>query len=386
MPYPLPFPTHDTSLHLLVVDDQEFDRRMIVGRLREVAPMDTIIVEADSGKEAMLAIASTPVPFDCVLLDMNLRDIHGVDLTTMILGERPELSIVMITGEGDMDKALKCLKAGAEDFLVKGEYTNMGLYRAVRYAIERHRASMENFKLNEALRRERELSAAQKEFIHLVSHEFRTPIAIISGAAQLLAAKAPELKTGPGAPQFEKIERALVRLVGLLDNVLRLSMVEEGKEVFSPAIFDMCKAIRLVAETFDEKRLINEMGDKPMHYYGDERLVEYALHNVISNGMKYSPTEAPVTLRLNALPSGLELLVIDEGAGMSPDTIARAGEKFHRASSTSHIEGTGLGIHLAKRFMEYHSGQLSFESELGKGTTVRLFFPYGAALIDNGDE
>jgi signal transduction histidine kinase len=385
MPYPLPFPTHDTPLHLLVVDDQEFDRKMIVSRLKEVAPKDTIVVEADSGKETMLAIASTPVPFDCVLLDMNLADIHGVDLTTMILGQRPELSIVMITAEGDMDKALKCLKAGAEDFLVKGEYTNMGLYRSVRYAIERHRAAGENFKLNEALRRERELSAAQKEFIHLVSHEFRTPIAIISGALQLLAAKAPELKTGVGSSQFEKIERALVRLVGLLDNVLRLSMVEEGKEVFSPAIFDMCGAIRLVTETFDEKRIRNEMGDKPMHYYGDERLVEYALHNVISNGMKYSPGDAPVTLRLNPLPSGLELLVIDEGAGMSPATIARAGEKFHRASSTSHIEGTGLGIHLAKRFMEYHSGQLSFESELGKGTTVRLFFPYGAALIDNGE-
>ena len=382
MSYALPFPSHDGPLHLLVVDDQEFDRKMIVGRLREVAPEDTLIVEADSGSEAMLAIASTPTPFHCVLLDMNLTDIHGVDLTTMILGIRPELSIVMITGEGDMDKALKCIKAGAEDFLLKGEYTNMGLYRSVRYAIARHHASMENFKLNEALRRERELSAAQKEFIHLVSHEFRTPIAIISGATQLLAVKAPELKSGAGASQFEKIERALVRLVGLLDNVLRLSMVEEGKEVFSPAMFDMCAAIRMVAETFDEKRILNEIGDKPMHYYGDERLVEYALHNVISNGMKYSPADAQVTLRLNPMPGGLELLVMDAGMGMSPDTIARAGEKFHRASSTSHIEGTGLGIHLARRFMEYHSGQLSFESELGKGTTVRLYFPYGAALID----
>ncbi len=385
MPYPLPFPTHPDALHLLVVDDQEFDRKMIVGRLREVAPEDTIIVEADSGDETMLALASTPIPFDCVLLDMNLPDIHGVDLTTMILGVRPELAIIMITAEGDMDKALKCLKAGAEDFLVKGEYTNMGLYRSVRYAIERHKASQENFTLNEALRRERELSAAQKEFIHLVSHEFRTPIAIISGSMQLLAAKAPELKAGAGASQFDKIERALQRLVGLLDNVLRLSMVEEGKEVFSPAIFDMCDAIRLVTETFDEKRLINEIGDMPMHYYGDERLVEYALHNVISNGMKYSPADAAVTLRLNPLPHGLEILVIDQGTGMSPDTIARAGEKFHRAASISHIEGTGLGIHLAKRFMEYHSGQLSFESELGKGTTVRLFFPYEAALIDQGE-
>ncbi|MFZ4541093.1 MAG: response regulator, partial [Rickettsiales bacterium] len=170
MPMPLPFPTSNTPLHLLVVDDQEFDRKMICTRLSEVAPKNTIIVEADCGDEAINAIATTNIPFDCVLLDMNLPDIHGVDLTTMILGLRPELSIVMITVEADMDKALKCLKAGAEDFLIKGEYSNMSLYRSVRYAIERHRVSMENFRLNEALDRERELSAAQKEFIHLVSH------------------------------------------------------------------------------------------------------------------------------------------------------------------------------------------------------------------------
>jgi signal transduction histidine kinase len=381
MSFPLIFPERQTPLHLLVVDDQEFDRTMICSRLREVAPADTLIVEADSGEEAMLAIASTPTPFDCVLLDMNLHDIHGVDLTTMILGLRPELSIVMITVEADMDKALKCLKAGAEDFLIKGEYTNMALYRSVRYAMERHRASVENFRLNEALNRARELSAAQKEFIHLVSHEFRTPIAIISGAVQLLGAKAPELKDGAGASQFKKIDGALSRLIGLLDNVLRLSMVEEGKEVFSPAMFDMCDAVRLVVECFDEKRITLDIGDKPMHYYGDQRLVEYALHNVISNGIKYSPPDGAVTLRLNPLPAGLEIFVTDTGAGMSAEMIARAGEKFYRDSSTSHIEGTGLGIHLARRFIEYHSGDMSFESELGKGTTVRLFFPYSASLV-----
>lgn len=383
MDYPLPFPDHSAPLHLLVVDDQEFDRKMICNRIHEVAPPNSIVVEADSGEETMLAIASTPIPFDCVLLDMNLPDIHGVDLTTMILGLQPTLSVVMITVEADMDKALKCLNAGAEDFLIKGEYTNMSLYRAVRYAMARRRSSLENFKLNEALKRERELSAAQKEFIHLVSHEFRTPIAIISGAMQLLAAKAPELYAGAGAPQFKKINESVTRLVGLLDNVLRLSMVEEGKEVFSPAMFDMAAAMQLVLECFDTTRieLISDMS-KPLHYYGDQRLVEYALHNVISNGIKYSPAGSKVQIAIDAKPTGLEISVTDSGPGMSPELIARAGEKFYRDSKTSHIEGTGLGIHLAQRFMEYHGGKLHFESEMGHGTTVRLFFPHSAALIE----
>lgn len=383
MSFPLLFPERAEPLHLLVVYDQEFDRTMICSRLREVAPEGTIIVEADSGEETMLALASTPTPFDCVLLDMNLPDIHGVDLTTMILGARPELSIVMITVEADMDKALKCLKAGAQDFLIKGEYNNMGLYRSVRYAMERHRASLENFRLNEALSRERELSSAQKEFIHLVSHEFRTPIAIISGASQLLAAKAPQLHKGAGAAQFKKIDDSVKRLVGLLDNVLRLSMVEEGKEVFAPAMFDMTEAIHGTVDCFDEARVDWNRMQSPTHYYGDKRLIEYALHNVIGNGLKFSPAECAVSIQLTSLPSGLEIAVTDKGAGMSPEAIARAGEKFHRDKRTSHIEGTGLGLHLARRFIEYHSGKISFESEQGQGTTVKLFFPFEAALIQS---
>ena len=381
MSYPLPFPERAEPLHLLVVDDQEFDRKMICSRIREVAPPDTIIVEADSGDETMLAIASTPRPFDCVLLDMNLPDIHGVDLTTMILGARPELSIVMITVEADMDKALKCLKAGAQDFLIKGEYNNMGLYRSVRYAMERHRASLENYRLNEALARERELSNAQKEFIHLVSHEFRTPIAIISGASQLLAAKAPELHKGAGASQFKKIDDAVKRLVGLLDNVLRLSLVEEGKEVFAPDMFDMVEAIQGVVECFDDSRMACELGQGPVHYFGDKRLVEYALHNVIGNGLKFSPPKEKVSVRLNPLPNGIEIVVTDKGAGMSAEAIARAGEKFHRDKRTSHIEGTGLGLHLARRFIEYHSGEIHFESAPGQGTTVSLFLPVSADCL-----
>lgn len=382
MSSPLPFPNLDKPMRLLVVDDQAFDRKMIASRLHEVAPEATEIAEATSGMEAMEQVQHANPPFDCLLLDMNLPDIHGVDLTTMLLSLNPNLSIVMITVEADMDKAIKCLKAGAEDFLIKGEYTNMGLYRAVRYAIERRRATAENYSLHKDLERARELSAAQKEFIHLVSHEFRTPIAIISGALQLLGAKAPELKGGVGAPQFRKIEDAISRLIGLLDNVLRLSMVEDGKEVFSPFPFDMAATVTQVLEYFDEKRLQAQVGEAPLSYYGDQRLVEYALHNVISNAMKYSPADTKVEVLLRALPGGIEIAVTDHGAGMSKEMMARAGEKFYRDSRTSHIEGTGLGIHLARRFMAYHSGTLTFESELGRGTTVRLTFPYDAGLVE----
>ena len=371
----LPFPELDAPMRLLVVDDQEFDRKMICMRLREVAPPETLLFESDTGQATLDAIQHEDIPFDCVLLDMNLPDIHGLELTSKILAICPEISIVMITVEADMQKAMACLKAGAEDFLIKGEYTNIGLYRAVRYAIERHRAALENFKLSNELSTERELSAAQKEFIHLVSHEFRTPIAIVSGAVQLLAAKAPELYAGAGANQFKKINDALARLIGLLDNVLRLSKVEDGKEAFTPNLFDMTHTIQMVLENFDSTRIRSSVAPAPLHYMGDQRLVEYALHNVVSNALKYSPADAQVDISVHETPESIEIIVVDKGAGMSPEMLARAGEKFHRDTRTSHIEGTGLGLHLARRFMDHHHGTLKFESALGEGTTARLLFP-----------
>jgi signal transduction histidine kinase len=379
---PLPFPESDHPLHLLVVDDQAFDRAMICTRIREVAPENTIVVDVANGEETLAAIREATIPFDCVLLDMNLPDIHGVELVSMIHALKPELSIVMVTIEADMDKALTCLKAGAQDFLIKGEYSNIGLYRSVRYAIERHRAAIENMRLKQDLARERELSAAQKDFIHLVSHEFRTPIAIISGAMQLLAAKAPELREGVGAPQFKKVDSAISRLIGLLDNVLRLSLVEDGKEVFTPTMFDIRAAIDSVAECFDAARIQVAKMENPVHYLGDQRLMEYALHNVIGNAAKFSPADSPIRVRLIAIQQAIEIIVTDEGPGMSPEMIARAGEKFYRDSATSHIEGTGLGLHLARRFIEYHRGHLIFESSKGQGTTVRMVFPYEAALVE----
>ena len=116
----LTFPEREKPLHLLVVDDQDFDRAMIAARLREVAPADTVIVEVNCGEDALATIRNTATPFDCVLLDMNLPDIRGVQLTPMILALQKNLSIVMITVEADMDKALGVLKGGCAGFLDQG--------------------------------------------------------------------------------------------------------------------------------------------------------------------------------------------------------------------------------------------------------------------------
>lgn len=374
-----PFPDNDTPLRILVVDDVEFDRVMITERLKEVVPPSSTLVAAASGIEALEIFKNHETEFDCVLLDMNLPDIHGIELTRQLQPIRPDVGIVIITAEADMEKALLCLQAGAQDFLIKGEYSNVGLYRTIRYAIERHRHRVETVRLERTLHHKQELIAMQKEFIHLVSHEFRTPITIISGAMQLLGLKAPDLKEGEGAAQFTKVHDALNRLIGLLDNVQRLSQMEEGKLQFQPESFDMQQLLQHVCLDYPGRLL--QVGDKQsMHYYGDRVLVMYALVNVISNAIKYSPPDSIVEVDVAMEPRGISLLITDTGAGMSAEVMTRVGERFYRGIATSHLEGTGLGLYLARRFMEYHGGTLMICSEEGAGTKVRLFFPHQASM------
>lgn len=376
----LPLPDRAPQLNILIIDDQEFDRKMICNRLKESLPYPAKITEAGNASDAVQFVSSASTPFDCILMDMNLPDMHAVDLTTMLLSLKPELCIVIITVEADMDKALKCLKSGAEDFLIKGEYSNEGLYRSIRYAMERRKTSIENLQLHQELKHERELSTMQKEFIHLVSHEFRTPISIISSAIQLLTMKFPEIQEGAGAAQVKKIDNALKRLVALLETVLRLNMLDEGKSVFTATEFDVRELMVEVLSEFDAPRIIAPDLKFPILFYGDRTMLGYALRNVISNALKYSAAEAKVKIDVTEEKDFLELKVTDSGIGMSKQTIDKLGEKFFRDQSTSHIEGTGLGMHLVKRFIAHHGGEVIVESEQGKGTTVILHVPRSIRL------
>lgn len=371
---PLSFPELEDPLRVLVVDDQMFDREMIVSRLREVVPDNCIIYEANSGKETLQNVADAVKGVNCVLLDMNLGDMHGAEVTRKILDMRPDMSIIIITAEADMAKALDCLHAGAEDFLIKGEYSNFGLYRTIRYAMERRLTAMEKFKLSQALNHERSLTAAQKEFIHFVSHEFRTPMAIISGAVQMLRAKIPDVAQGLGAKQFNKIDTAISRLTLLLDDVIRLDRLEEGKELVVKEQFDLAALTLTVANSFENQRVECENMPDSLIFHGDSRLIDYALHNLISNALKYSPEGEKVLVSIDQGDGKTTISVRDKGAGMSKETLARLGEKFFRDGKTSHIEGTGLGIYLSRRFMEYHGGTVVYESTPGEGTTARLVF------------
>jgi signal transduction histidine kinase len=182
-----------------------------------------------------------------------------------------------------------------------------------------------------------------------------------------------------GARQFTKVREAILRLTRLMDNVLLLSQVQDGRLCFQPIGFNLAQVLERVVSEFQRNvgaHRLEVVGEPlPAHFFGDQYLMEVMLTNVLSNAFKYSPPEKSVTVTVRRSGDELTIDVRDEGVGMSVGALARVGEKFYRSENVSHIEGMGLGVYLTRRLVEYHQGQMTIVSAEGQGTIVTLRFP-----------
>jgi signal transduction histidine kinase len=374
MPYRhLLFAAQDMPMNIVLIEDSELQREVVRAYMREILPHKSKFTSAETAGEGLAILAREPNTH-CLLLDLHLPDRDGLSVMEEVRVHYPHLPVIILTGDTDRATALRCLKAGAQDYLVKGEYTLDSLERAVRYAIERH-ATLD------ALQKERDLSSMQKQFISLVSHEFRTPLSIISSAVQIMELKLDDDAKQIIAPQTKKITRAIDRLAGLMDNVLMLNRMEDGQMAFHPHTIDLAALVKLMAATMQEwvgEGRIQIEGEWPDQFYGDGKLIDYILSNLVANALKYSPAESSVVIRGMPQSTQFVMHIEDKGYGIPAEELAKIGTRFFRSETTRHIAGTGLGLFLARRFVELHGGHLYICSTEGEGTTVQLTFPVRA--------
>lgn len=371
MPYRhLLFAAQDMPVNVVLIEDSVLQREVVGAFMHQILPQKSKFSSAETAQEGLAILAREPNTH-CLLLDLHLPDRDGLSVMEEVRVTYPHLPVIILTGDADRMTALRCLKAGAQDYLVKGEYTLDSLERAVRYAIERH-ATLD------ALQKERDLSSMQKQFISLVSHEFRTPLSIISSAVQIMELKLDSDAKQIVAPQTKKIARAIDRLAGLMDNVLMLNRMEDGQMAFHPHAIDLAALVKLMAATMQEwvgEGRIQLEGEWPDQFYGDGKLIDYILSNLVANALKYSPPETSVIIRGMHQSGQFVIHIEDKGAGIPADELAKIGTRFFRSETTRHIAGTGLGLFLARRFIELHGGQMYICSSEGEGTIVQLSLP-----------
>jgi signal transduction histidine kinase len=240
------------------------------------------------------------------------------------------------------------------------------------------------------LKQEREIRELQNEFITLVSHEFKTPLQIIDGSRELIKRKIKSLNINEETidKPLERIKNATYRMDSLIQNNLNLSKITaaETKIEVNKQDFDIRQLVIDIMEKssdlINNKNISVEVDIKnlPNFYNGDQKLIDHSFSNIISNAIKYSNNNGAIKIGGGLKDGKLFFEVQDNGIGIPNQDLTKIGKKFFRATNTTLISGTGIGVYLTKYFIELHNGSLFIDSELDTGTTIKVLLP---TILDN---
>jgi len=235
--------------------------------------------------------------------------------------------------------------------------------------------------LRQQLEKEQQLNQFQRQFIHTVSHEYRTPLSIIQASTFLIEANGSSVQSGNNLVNCQRIKQAVKYMVGLLEDVLTFGQAEAGQLILDPVPLDLnlfCQQLieeyRLIAGEQAEIKWIS-CGKGQMAYL-DKKLLQLIVRNVLTNALKYSSEKSPVYLTLSCETDRLKVEVKDNGIGIPPEDQPHIFNPFRRASNAGTIRGSGMGLAIVKKAVDLHGGTIAFESALGVGTTFTVTLPF----------
>ena len=230
------------------------------------------------------------------------------------------------------------------------------------------------------------IETLKTDFFSDVSHEFKSPLAVISGSADLLQ-KSPAL-TERDQKEVDSIRDATRRLADLIQNMLKLNKLEKQTIRPVPSVFDVCAQVCGCAVQFEdqwEKKNLEFEADleDSAAVYADPGLTELVWNNLLSNAIKFTPEGGTIALAQKTLDHWVEVSVRDTGCGMTDETMRHIFDKFYQGDTSHATQGNGLGLALVKRILELSGGEIAVESQPGKGSafTVRLPRPDGQEAL-----
>lgn len=236
-------------------------------------------------------------------------------------------------------------------------------------------------RMREALEQQKALNEMRSRFVAMTSHEFRTPLAAILSAEEVLRHYGDRLPADERRETLDGIAAGVQRMSRMLDRVLLLGRADAQMLEFKPARADLRV---LCPQLVDEAglqhpesagRVLCDVAPDLAPGLYDEKLLRHIFVNLLSNAMKYSPAGGDVRFEVRREEDDTVFRVRDSGIGIPPEEVDHLFESFHRASNVGDIQGTGLGLAIVKNAVDMHGGTIAVESVLGEGTTFTVRLP-----------
>ncbi len=238
-------------------------------------------------------------------------------------------------------------------------------------------------KLKNALEQEKYLNKMKSHFVSIVSHEFRTPLAGIDSSLELIKLSLQNNNLFEQNKKFiMRIKKEIQKLLEMIVDVLLLGKYETGKFDFTPNKIDVKASLERIIDEFEKSRPDRKLyfsfscNGNPKLATLDENLFYHIINNLLSNAEKYTLTNDNPKVELNFYDDYYEITVRDKGIGIPEEEQKFIFNSFFRASNTTGINGTGLGLIIVKQFVELHKGKIDFESKINEGTTFKINLPY----------
>ncbi len=375
----------EEKLKILLVEDSAIAARLITLLLKEGMPEESYeLFQSTTLTDAIEVTARENIQI--VLLDLGLPESQGLDTFKRFFGIYQHIPVIVLTGNEDKSLALKAVREGAQDYLVKGEVYSALLARSIFYAVERGRLQYEKMLHQEELRRYSEqlevLNATKDKFFSIIAHDLKSPFNSFLGNTEVLAEDLDIMSKEEIREFVDDLRKSANNLFKLLENLLTWAQVQRGTLVFHPEVLDLNHMIEDVFALYGDNAnskgisLVNRV-QEGKRILADHNMLFMVLRNLVYNSIKFTNKGGMIEVGINELPGFSELFVRDNGVGITEQVMAKLFkiDKQNTTLGTDKEKGTGLGLVLIKEMVEKNGGTVRVESEAGKGTTFFFTVP-----------
>ncbi len=358
----------DRYLNILLIEDNLGDAvlfREALNDLKAHYDLKHVLLLADAKKELKENI------YDVILLDLSLPDGKGIENIKSVNEWSSKTPVVVLTGLNDQEVATEALRKGAQDYLIKGEADGGLFWKSMCYAVERK--TIEE-KLQLAKEKAEGATKAKSEFLAHMSHEIRSPLNIILGAAEALSRTS---LTSEQEQYINMFKTSSDVLLSIINDILDLSRLEADKMEAEKVKFELVSLIddlknfySISAEKKGIQLVFSVSKNIPRQVVGDPLRLRQVLFNLIGNAIKFTE-KGSITLSVREEKGKYLFVVKDTGLGIPADKTELIFESFTQSknSISRNYGGSGLGLAICKKLTALMGGEIWVESVEGKGSS-----------------
>ncbi len=315
----------------------------------------------------------THIPVEVSLSHYKKNDQLFVIAFIVDITGRKEIERNMLQQQKQLEKVTNEIRKLNADLELKVEERTLILKEALQ------RLEQSQKELSEALDKEKQLNEIKSRFVSMASHEFRTPLSTVLSSASLLEKYKMAEEQDKRSRHIDKIKNSVHHLNDILEDFLSLGKLDEDKVRTDIAEFDLQDFLQEITDEMKgllkkDQQLLHDYKGKPM-IRSDKKLLKNIIINLITNAIKFSPETDLIRIQTIVDNDRAAISVIDQGIGIARNDQDHLFSSFFRGANAANIAGTGLGLHIVKRYTNLLKGTVDLHSELNKGTTVSINIP-----------